>query len=232
MNTYVLGAVKPNVKQAANDAGNLYGITTILGVGMRDGQSDHPKGLALDFMVPGNSAQGDQVAQYFLTNAGKYGVHYIIWKQRIWNVTERNAEGWRNMPDRGGVTANHYDHVHVSFNNVAVNNNAAGVDPTAAGGIPNPIDAAKQAIDAVKKINDFMDFMSNPHMWLRVAMFLAGGQLILLSLIIMASGNPSVKTAANVAVKAVTKSKKPSKSNITYYKVDKYGGMKKAPKLD
>jgi hypothetical protein len=34
----------------------------------------------------------------------------VIWQQRI-----NFGSGWQLMEDRGGVTANHYDHVHVSF---------------------------------------------------------------------------------------------------------------------
>ena len=37
---------------------------------------------------------------------------YIIWRQRYYDI--RTGAGWRMMADRGGVTANHYDHVHVS----------------------------------------------------------------------------------------------------------------------
>jgi hypothetical protein len=37
---------------------------------------------------------------------------YIIWKQRYYDI--RSGGGWDMMSDRGGVTANHYDHVHVS----------------------------------------------------------------------------------------------------------------------
>lgn len=179
-NIYVLGAVKPNVKQAANDAGNLFGITTILGVGARDGASDHPKGLALDFMCPNDSSKGDRVAQYFLTNAGKYGVHYIIWKQKIYNVTERASEGWRAMPDRGGVTANHFDHVHVSFNNVAVNNDASGniTIPGTPVGIPNPLGGAESLVK-------LFQFVGDPHNWLRVAEFSAGGMLLVIGLVLM-----------------------------------------------
>jgi hypothetical protein len=37
----------------------------------------------------------------------------VIYAQKIWSV-KRGGEGWRGMSDRGSVTANHYDHVHVS----------------------------------------------------------------------------------------------------------------------
>ena len=41
------------------------------------------------------------------------GIMYVIWNQKIWSLYYSEL-GWRKMADRGGVTANHYDHVHVS----------------------------------------------------------------------------------------------------------------------
>ena len=40
-------------------------------------------------------------------------MHYVIWNQRIWNI-QRDREGWRYMADRGGDSANHMNHVHVT----------------------------------------------------------------------------------------------------------------------
>ncbi|MGH3242805.1 MAG: coiled-coil domain-containing protein, partial [Spirillospora sp.] len=81
---------------------------------------DHGKGQACDFMestggqMPSASAQahGDQVAQYVINNASRLGIKYVIWKQRIYDM--RGSGGWRAMEDRGSITQNHYDHVHVS----------------------------------------------------------------------------------------------------------------------
>ncbi|MFD0904480.1 coiled-coil domain-containing protein [Actinomadura sediminis] len=81
---------------------------------------DHGSGRACDFMestggrMPSASASahGDKVAQYLIDNASRLGIKYIIWKQRIWD--SRSSGGWRQMEDRGSVTQNHYDHVHVS----------------------------------------------------------------------------------------------------------------------
>lgn len=112
MTHYALPGVKPWVQAAADDVGTRFGIGTIGGVGARANESDHPAGLALDFMVTGS--KGSQLAAYVQANAARLGVTYIIWQQRIWNVS-RAAEGWRPMEDRGGATANHFDHVHVSF---------------------------------------------------------------------------------------------------------------------
>lgn len=175
-NIYVLGAVKPNVRQAANDAGNLFGITTIYGVGTRDRVSDHPKGLALDFMCPNDSSKGDQVAEYFRTNAAKYGVKYVIWKQHIWNIGGSDHA----MEDRGSVTENHFDHVHVSFNNVAVNNDASGNIniPGTPIDLPNPLSGAESLVK-------LFQFVGDPHNWLRVAEFQIGGILLIIGLVLM-----------------------------------------------
>ena len=74
---------------------------------------DHGTGHAVDVMVGSNSALGDAVAAYVLANRGAFNVKYIIWKQRIW-LPELGY--WRPMSDRGSITANHYDHVHISVN--------------------------------------------------------------------------------------------------------------------
>ena len=46
------------------------------------------------------------------------GVYYIVWEQRFY-MPQYNIYGpantWNLMPDCGGVTANHYNQVHVSF---------------------------------------------------------------------------------------------------------------------
>lgn len=80
--------------------------------------SDHPNGRAVDLMVSNwstssGSDYGWKVAKYFQANASRYHVKYIIWRQSSWNAAYPER-GWRRMEDRGGATANHYDHVHVS----------------------------------------------------------------------------------------------------------------------
>lgn len=109
--TYALGAVKPHVREAAVEVGSKYSIATVYGVGQRSvSTSDHPLGYALDFMC--SRAQGDALADFVHQDAGRLKVKYLIWQQRI-----RYPEGgWQNMADRGSATANHVDHVHVSFN--------------------------------------------------------------------------------------------------------------------
>ncbi|MGE3285787.1 MAG: hypothetical protein AB7J32_06745 [Pseudonocardia sp.] len=107
-----LGAVKSHVRLAAGELGCRFGTPTMFGVAGRGGPSDHPVGLAIDFMV--NRATGDRLADCALANMKALGVKYVIWRQRI-----NTGSGWKPMEDRGGITANHYDHVHVSFNRSA-----------------------------------------------------------------------------------------------------------------
>ncbi len=75
------------------------------------GSGDHGAGRALDIMVTGST--GDEIAAYVRSHAKELGVSEVIWEQRIWTV-QRGSEGWRGMEDRGGATANHFDHVHVT----------------------------------------------------------------------------------------------------------------------
>lgn len=106
------GGVAPHVAAAGDEITRLFGRMPggIGGVGARAGASDHPKGLALDFMTLSNKPLGDKVTSHFLANAGRLAMKYIIWQQSI-----NSGSGFRKMEDRGSITANHYDHPHVSF---------------------------------------------------------------------------------------------------------------------
>ncbi|HEM3201565.1 LysM repeat-containing protein [Streptococcus suis] len=110
--------LQPQVAAFRAEVANAFGITSFSGY--RPGDSgDHGKGLAIDFMVPQSSALGDQVAAYAVTNLASKNINYIIWKQRFYAPYDSiygPAYTWNLMPDRGSVTENHYDHVHVSFN--------------------------------------------------------------------------------------------------------------------
>ena len=92
-------------------------ITSIGGV-RRDPIPDHPSGRALDLMIPNyksvsGKAFGQKVALWAKANASSLGIEYVIWNQHIWNI-KRDKEGWRYMADRGGDSANHKNHVHIT----------------------------------------------------------------------------------------------------------------------
>jgi hypothetical protein len=108
VDTSGLGRVKSHVREAAQFLGCRFDEPTMLGIAGRGGPSDHPNGLALDFMV--DRATGDALAACVLENKEALGVTYVIWRQRM-----NDGGGWERMEDRGGATANHFDHVHVSF---------------------------------------------------------------------------------------------------------------------
>ncbi|ORO41460.1 peptidoglycan-binding protein LysM [Streptococcus oralis subsp. tigurinus] len=110
--------LQPQTAAFKEEIANLFGITSFSGY--RPGDSgDHGKGLAIDFIVPVSSALGDQIAEYAVQNMASRGINYIIWKQRFYAPYDSKygpAYTWNPMPDRGSVTENHYDHVHVSMN--------------------------------------------------------------------------------------------------------------------
>ncbi|MGO2006404.1 MAG: LysM peptidoglycan-binding domain-containing protein [Streptococcus thermophilus] len=112
----------PNLQRQAEafrqDVAAKFGLTNIGGYREGDPQ-DHGKGRAVDVMVPVGSEVGNQVAQYAVDNIAKAGISYVIYRQHFYAPVDNiygPANTWNQMPDRGSITENHYDHVHVSFN--------------------------------------------------------------------------------------------------------------------
>jgi len=112
-----LSGLRPSAKGIVNNVlQNFSQINTIYGVRPHDPYPDHPSGHAIDLMLPNyksNEALGWKMAKYYRAHASELGVSYIIFHQQIWSVA-RDSEGWRHMEDRGGDTANHMDHVHIT----------------------------------------------------------------------------------------------------------------------
>ena len=110
--------LQPQAEAFRQDVAAQFGLTDIGGYREGDPQ-DHGKGLAVDVMVPVGSEVGNQVAQYAVDNIANAGISYVIYRQQFYapvNNIYGPANTWNQMPDRGSVTENHYDHVHVSFN--------------------------------------------------------------------------------------------------------------------
>ncbi|MEU2042665.1 M23 family metallopeptidase [Nocardia niwae] len=90
-------------------------ISTIGGWRESDPFPDHPSGRAIDVMIDDyntgeGKAVGDSIADYVMAHATDFHVTYIIWRQIY-----RSPDGTANlMEDRGGDTANHFDHVHIT----------------------------------------------------------------------------------------------------------------------
>ncbi len=87
---------------------------------------EHPKGRACDFAVAsgggfGGTASGDarnygnRLASYFVKNASRLGVMYVIWFCQVWLP----SSGWRRYSPTGSScgdspSSDHTDHVHLS----------------------------------------------------------------------------------------------------------------------
>ncbi|TFV65732.1 hypothetical protein E4P40_26140, partial [Blastococcus sp. CT_GayMR20] len=110
------GPLKPQAQNAANAVvSNVPGADSITLGGTRASAADpggHPSGLAVDYMVLGNSALGDAIVAYHIAHWDELGVEYVIWQQRM--LSSPNG-GWKQMENRGSPTANHMDHPHVNY---------------------------------------------------------------------------------------------------------------------
>jgi peptidoglycan DL-endopeptidase CwlO len=82
---------------------------------------EHPKGRACDFAAApdgfenvnasgGDRIYGNNLAAFFVRNASRLGVLYVIWYRQIWMP----GTGWRSYSGSGGPSATHTDHVHLS----------------------------------------------------------------------------------------------------------------------
>ena len=112
-----LNGLNSSTRNIVNVVASRFSVTTFYGV-RPDSLPDHPSGHAVDIMLPkwntaAGKAKGWDIANYLRENAASLNIQYLIFDQKIWNVS-RDREGWRAMSDRGNSTANHKDHVHVT----------------------------------------------------------------------------------------------------------------------
>ena len=95
------------------------------GVGYRaaNSKSDHPSGRAIDAMTndgraydsPEAKALGNRISDFYIQNASKLGVRYVIFYDRIWNVETGRWDPYTHPSKATDPTSAHRDHVHVSF---------------------------------------------------------------------------------------------------------------------
>ncbi|MFC2400644.1 MAG: LysM peptidoglycan-binding domain-containing protein [Streptococcus sobrinus] len=110
--------LQPSAANFANDVANKYGTTDVYGLRPGD-PGDHGTGNAVDVMTYDNTQLGQEVADYATSNMEANNISYVIYQQKFYAPTDNKygpAYTWNEMPDRGDATANHMDHVHVSFN--------------------------------------------------------------------------------------------------------------------
>ncbi|MFI0450175.1 hypothetical protein [Actinomadura sp. 6N118] len=113
------GGMTPRMVRVRNEIEAELGPFLTIGCTRPGDPQDHGTGRACDFMESTGGrapsadrvAHGDQVAAYAIKHAGRLGIKYVIWRQRIYDM--RNP-GWRAMSDRGSITQNHFDHNHIS----------------------------------------------------------------------------------------------------------------------
>jgi hypothetical protein len=100
---------------AARSISLLFPQITTIGGFRQDPLPWHPKGLAIDVMIPNHDSPegielGNQIAGYALANAKRWGINHVIWRQKIYPGPTSGS--W--TADLGNETANHYDHVHIA----------------------------------------------------------------------------------------------------------------------
>jgi hypothetical protein len=86
------------------------------------GGGEHPKGRACDFSAAaggfanrdatgGDRSYGDAVTAFYVKNASRLGVLYVIWYRKIWMP----GTGWRSYNGGGDPASDHTNHVHLSM---------------------------------------------------------------------------------------------------------------------
>lgn len=105
------GWLGANAQRVYEASCRTFSFVTAYGGSRAGDPGPHGTGHAVDIMISGS--RGTQIAEYMRAHAASLGITEVIYQQKIW-TTQRASEGWRPMADRGSVTANHYDHVHVT----------------------------------------------------------------------------------------------------------------------
>ncbi|HEX5594805.1 MAG TPA: hypothetical protein VFX61_02115 [Micromonosporaceae bacterium] len=86
------------------------------------GSGEHPKGRACDFSAAvngfenvhatgGDKTYGDNLASFYIKNANRLGVMYVIWYKQIWMPNT----GWRTYNGGTSPAGAHTNHVHLSM---------------------------------------------------------------------------------------------------------------------
>ncbi|MGE5134702.1 MAG: hypothetical protein ACM32E_17585 [Gemmatimonadota bacterium] len=113
--------ITPRMLQVKNAVDRQFGPFTAIGCYRAETSGEHPLGRACDFMLStggvmptaANIQRGYAIASWAQAHAAQLGIMYIIYRQKIWDIRMPSA-GWVPMADRGSITANHYDHMHIS----------------------------------------------------------------------------------------------------------------------
>jgi hypothetical protein len=114
-------SITPRMREVRDEVDRRFGPFSAIGCYRPGSDGEHPLGRACDFMLSTGGVmpaaasvqKGYDIAAWAQANASRLGIMYIIYRQRIWDV-RMPSSGWVPMENRGSITANHYDHVHIS----------------------------------------------------------------------------------------------------------------------
>lgn len=115
------GCITPRTLHALQEA-KKDGFTRFVACFRHQNSGEHPKGRACDFAADKGGFGGDatgsskdygnRLADYFIDNASRLGVLYVIWFRRIWLP----SSGWKSYSGAGGdPSSDHTNHVHLSM---------------------------------------------------------------------------------------------------------------------
>ncbi|WJK42189.1 hypothetical protein O7608_07320 [Solwaraspora sp. WMMA2056] len=115
------GCITPRTLHAMNQA-KAAGFTRYVSCFRSGGSGEHPKGRACDFSAEAggfkdrdatgdNRTYGNNLAAYYVNNADRLGVLYVIWYRQIWMP----GNGWSSYNGGGSPAGDHTNHVHLSM---------------------------------------------------------------------------------------------------------------------
>ncbi|WP_242624948.1 coiled-coil domain-containing protein [Krasilnikovia cinnamomea] len=114
------GCITPRLLNSYRQARSV-GFTHFTSCFSERSSGEHPRGRACDFSsnkstfrtsaaTGSDKTYGDRLAAYFVKNASRLGVMYVIWFRQIWLPNT----GWRSYSGSGSASAAHTNHVHLS----------------------------------------------------------------------------------------------------------------------
>ncbi|MGC4854182.1 coiled-coil domain-containing protein [Micromonospora sp. DT4] len=114
------GCITPRTLHALNQA-KAAGFNHYVSCHRSGGSGEHPKGRACDFAAAkggfggdatgADKTYGNNLAAYFIRNADRLAVLYVIWYRQIWLP----SSGWKAYSGgNGDPSSDHTNHVHLS----------------------------------------------------------------------------------------------------------------------
>jgi hypothetical protein len=115
------GCITPRTLHAMQQA-KAAGFTHYVACFRHQDSGEHPKGRACDFAAHStgfldeaatgaDKTYGNNLAAYFVKNADRLGIMYVIWYRQIWMP----GTGWKAYSASGGPSVVHTNHVHLSM---------------------------------------------------------------------------------------------------------------------